>query len=86
MSPSPKKTGLNYQRSHQESTLSETNGLPLKMDGLKTLVSFWDGLFSGAFAVSFRECAGKLRFGTQSHGGLFGSEDFLEFNFWFIFR
>ena len=25
------------------------------MDGWNTIVSFWDGLFSGAFAVSFRE-------------------------------
>ena len=25
------------------------------MDGWKTIVSCWDGLFSGAFAVSFRE-------------------------------
>ena len=27
----------------------------LKMDGWNTIVSFWDGPFSGAFAVSFRE-------------------------------
>ena len=27
----------------------------LKMDGWKRIVSFWDGLSSGAFAVSFRE-------------------------------
>ena len=27
----------------------------LKMDGWNTIVSFWDGLFAGAFAVSFRE-------------------------------
>ena len=25
------------------------------MDGWNTIVSFWDGLFSGAMAVSFRE-------------------------------
>ena len=25
------------------------------MDGWNTIVSFWNGLFSGAFAVSFRE-------------------------------
>ena len=25
------------------------------MDGWNTIVSYWDGLFSGAFAVSFRE-------------------------------
>ena len=39
-------------------TLPETNSiLPLKMDGWNTvLLSFWvEGLFSGAFAVSFRE-------------------------------
>ena len=29
--------------------------LHLKMDGWNTIVSFWDGLFSGVFAVSFRE-------------------------------
>ena len=28
----------------------------LKMDGWNTILTFWDGLFSGAFAVSFREC------------------------------
>ena len=27
------------------------------MDGWNTIVSFWDGPFSGAFAVSFRECS-----------------------------
>ena len=26
------------------------------MDGWNTIVSFWDGLFSGVLAVSFREC------------------------------
>ena len=29
------------------------------MDGWNTIVSFWDGLFSGAFAVSFREGSNK---------------------------
>ena len=31
---------------------------PCKMDGWNTIVSFWvpKGIFSGAFAVSFREC------------------------------
>ena len=28
------------------------------MDDWNTIVSFWNGLFSGAFAVSFRECTG----------------------------
>ena len=37
-------------------TLPETNSSHLKMDGWNTIVSFWDCLFSGAFAVSFREC------------------------------
>ena len=36
-------------------TLPETNSWQLKMDGWNTIVSFWDSLFSGAFAVSFRE-------------------------------
>ncbi len=27
-----------------------------KMNGWNTIVSFWDGLFSGAMSVSFREC------------------------------
>ena len=36
-------------------TLPETNGLHVKMDGWNTIVSFWDDLFAGAFAVSFRE-------------------------------
>ena len=41
------------------------------MDGWNTIVSFWDGLFSGAFAVSFRE--GDLFFflgGVRGDGGL----------------
>ena len=29
--------------------LTETNSSPLKMDDWNTIVSFWDGLFSGAF-------------------------------------
>ena len=29
---------------------------PLEINGWNTIVSFWDSLFSGAFAVSFREC------------------------------
>ena len=37
-------------------SLKLTASLPLKMDGWNTIVSFWDGLFSGALAVSFREC------------------------------
>ena len=28
---------------------------PLKMDGWNTILSYWGGLFSGAFAVGFRE-------------------------------
>ena len=28
----------------------------VKMDVLPRIVSFWDGLFGGAFAVIFREC------------------------------
>ena len=36
-------------------TLPETNSSHLKMDGWNTIVSFLDGLFSAAFAVSFRE-------------------------------
>ncbi len=41
-------------------TLPETNSSHLEMDGWNTIVSFWDGQFSGAFAVSFRE--GKQTF------------------------
>ena len=41
--------------SGERHTLPETNSSHLKMDGWNTIVSFWDGLFSGAFAVSFRE-------------------------------
>ena len=38
-------------------TLPETNSSHLKIDGWNTILSFWGkfGLFSGAFAVSFRE-------------------------------
>ena len=32
-------------------TLPETNSSHLKMDGCHTIVSFWDGLFSGAMLV-----------------------------------
>ena len=38
-----------------KNTLPETNSWHLKMDGWNTIVSFWDGLFSGAFAVSLGE-------------------------------
>ena len=41
-------------------TLKLTAGLHLKMDGWNTILSFWDVLFSGAFAVSFRECSKKV--------------------------
>ena len=37
---------------HIEYTLPETNSSHLKMDGLNTIVSFWDGLFSGDMLVS----------------------------------
>ena len=36
----------------------------LKMDGWNTIVSFWECLFSGAFAVSFRDFYGKVNFST----------------------
>ncbi len=39
-------------------TLPETNSSPLKMDGWNTTFLLGFGLFSGAFAVSFRE--GKM--------------------------
>ena len=39
---------------HKKNTLPETNGLHLKMDGWNTMVSYWDGLFSGAMLVSGR--------------------------------
>ena len=35
-------------------TLPETNSLHLKVDGWNIVVSFWDGLFSGAMLVSGR--------------------------------
>ncbi len=38
-----------------EHTLPETNSSPLKMDGWNTTFLLGPGLFSGAFAVSFRE-------------------------------
>ena len=38
------------------STLPETNSSHLKSWMVGRLVFFWDGLFSRAFAVSFREC------------------------------
>ena len=33
-------------------TLPETNSSPLKMDGKGILLSYWEGLFSGAMLVS----------------------------------
>jgi len=48
------------------------------------LVSFWDGLFSGAFAVSFREGIWLLEGSTQPAGGFRKDTPFawkmLEFN------
>jgi len=38
--------------SKNRGTLPETNSSHLKMDGWNTIVSFWDGLFSGAMLVS----------------------------------
>ncbi len=35
-----------------QDTLPETNSSHLKFDGWKTILSFWDGLFSGAMLVS----------------------------------
>ena len=40
--------------------VAETNMSPLKMDGWKMNLLLGPGLFSGAFAVSFRECNSKL--------------------------
>ena len=37
------------------------------MDGWITIVSFWDGLFSGAFAVSFRECKNFDKSSERGH-------------------
>ena len=39
----------------QLTTPRETNSSHLKMDGWNTMLSYWEGLFSGVFAVSFRE-------------------------------
>ena len=38
-------------------TLPETNSLHLKMDGWNTIVSFWEGLFSGDGFVGSSRCA-----------------------------
>ncbi len=40
--------GKNPWDYHGLPSLKLTASLPLKMDGWKTIVSFWDGLFSGA--------------------------------------
>ena len=42
-------------------TLPETGKSHLKMDAW--IVSFWDGIFSGAFAVSFGEGNGRKEMG-----------------------
>ena len=39
------------------------------MDGWNTTVSFWDGLFLGAFAVSFREGMLIVLWGYSFHVG-----------------
>ena len=47
-------------------TLKLTASLHLKMYGWKMIVSFWEGLVSGAFAVSFREGICLIcKFGTD---------------------
>ena len=43
--------GMSIPTSFFEPTLPETNISHLKMDGWKSIVSFWDGLFSGAMLV-----------------------------------
>ena len=45
-----------YHHFPNEVTLPETNSSHLKMNRWNRIVSFWDRLFSGAFAVSFRAC------------------------------
>ena len=41
--------GIQSQHLHSKpTTLPETNSSPLKIDGWNTIVSFWNGLFSGA--------------------------------------
>ena len=46
------------------STLPETDSSHLKMDGWKTIVSFWDGLFSGVMLVlgSYMLVSGRTTF------------------------
>ena len=57
-SPPPPLGDAQFWGGGRETTLPETNELPLKMDGWNTTFLLGFGLFSGAFAVSFRE--GKL--------------------------
>ena len=44
-----------FNRDPYNGTLPETNSSPLKIDGWKSIFLLGFGLFSGAFAVSFRE-------------------------------
>ena len=45
----------------------KANSSHLKMVGWKMILSFWDGLFSGALAVSFREgTPGKSNIDTKN--------------------
>ena len=53
--------------SSQNGTLPETNSSPLKMDGWNTSLSYSGGLFSGAFAVSFREGNTTKNMDTLTH-------------------
>ena len=56
-----KTTNLNWCR------ISAINSSHLKMDGWNTIVSFWDALFSGAFAVSFRDCMFYMFLGVAKY-------------------
>ena len=64
-------------------TLPETKGSPLKMDGWKATSLLGPGLFSGAFAVSFRE--GTVVITPPKLDEKFGSEDFDRSNTPWIF-
>ena len=47
-------------RKMKQDTPPKFNSLPLKMYGWKTILSFWDGLFSDAMSVSGRVFTGKF--------------------------
>ena len=73
---------LNFQ-GVRRLTLPETNSSHLQIDGWKTILSFWDGLFSGAMLVSGRVLWDKRSMAKSVFfWEKFASWDLRSANFW----